>query len=116
MYTFPVTWRMPGITLPGSFVAFVKSIRTVIGTSEPPVAIDFSTPDVGVTMLSHGVIEPVLFVTVNGIGTSAPWLNRYVVRSTVLAPAGRPVSRLSFVTDTSAPGTTAGWPITRGVL
>ena len=64
MYTLPVTCRMPGITLPGSMVALLKSMRTVIGTSEPPVATELSVPDVGVTMLSHGVIEPVLFVIV----------------------------------------------------
>src|SRR3979411_2996247 len=104
MYTLPVTWRMPGITLPGSFVALEKPIRTVLGTSDPPVASDVSVPEVGVTMLSHGVMEPVLLVTWNGIGTSAPWLNRYVVRSTVLGPGGRPGSGVSRVPASSAAG------------
>ena len=107
---------MPGITLPGSSVAFVKSIRTVIGTSAPPVAIELSVPEVGVTMLSHGVIEPVLLVTVKLTGAWPPWLKRYVVSSTLLAPAGRPVSRLSLVTLMIGPGTTVGRPIARGVL
>src|SRR5215469_17037758 len=107
---------MPGTTLPGSAVALLQSMRTVIGTSVPPIATGASVPDVGVTTLSHGVIEPVRFFTVQAIGVFPSWAKRYVVRSVVPAPAGRPVRRLSLVTPRPGVGATGGLLITRGVL
>lgn len=48
------------MTLPASLLLLLKSIGTVIGTSDPPVAIERTVLDIGVRTLTHGMPEPVL--------------------------------------------------------